>query len=159
MDSKPSNKTNQPTTQIELFGGANLPETLKVGDKTAKIGFSLRSANDGQLELLGKKSFKELREGFKSAGHKGKVLTAMVESAMKEQTLDISRSVTNRISSFIDKGARVEKLAEYRNQRGQVRMVSQFVLRPKAVETIDAEIARLQAERVKLAEASTTIAV
>jgi hypothetical protein len=139
-----SNTNNE--TQIELFGGRNLPDQLQSGEKTAKLSFSVRSAKDTQLQDLGLKSYAQLREDYKALGHKGKVLTAMVETEMKKQTLGLSRSVASRISSSIDNGARVERYAEYVNSKGVRRFVPTFVLRPNTADTLRAEAAKLEAQ-------------
>lgn len=140
-----SNATSN-ETQLSLFGGRNLPDQLQPGEKTAKLSFSLRSQKDTQLQDLGMKSYAQLREEGKTKGYKGKVLTAMVENQMKEQTLSLSRDVANRLSSTIDQGARVERYAEYVNSKGVRRFVPTFVLRPNSADALRAEAARLEAQ-------------
>jgi len=151
-----SNATSN-ETQLSLFGGRSLPDQLQPGEKSAKLSFSLRSQKDTQLQDLGMKSYAQLREEFKAEGHKGKVLTAMVENKMKEQTLSLSRAVANRISSTIDQGARVERYSEYVNSRGVRRFVPTFVLRPNSADALRAEAARLEAQASEIENAVISV--
>lgn len=144
-----SNATNN-ETQLSLFGGRTLPDQLQPGEKSVKLAFSLRSQKDTQLQDLGLKSYAQLREEFKAEGHKGKVLTAMVENKMKEQTLELTRSVANRCDSAVHLGARTERYAEWVTARGVRHFVPHYVLRPSSADALRAEAKKLEAQAKEL---------
>jgi len=144
-------------TQLDLFGGRSLPDTITTGEKKVQIGFNLRSKDDNTLQALGKKSYAQLREDFKAQGYKGKILTAMVEHAMGEQTLDISRAAANRLSAGLDKGNRIHRYAEWINQRGVVTTHAVFKRQPNTAAALRQQADALKAQADELDKAVISV--
>lgn len=152
---KPTNETHQ----LQLFGGRNLPDQLASGEKKAQLSFNLRSAKDNTLTELGKKSYSQLREEYKALGYKGQILTAMVENAMKEQTLDISRAAQSDISKVVDNGGRIERYTKWVNQRGVVTTAAVFKQRPNSAVQLRAKAAELEAQAAEIEAKAKAVSV